>query len=634
MSSDPFGQFCDGIWHHPGAHQSYDASAMNRDYVDLEFRACIAKALSVVEAREEDRWAREYVLGIEDHGTARLLFSGNPHVVTMSCANSWVLADDDYCTLLDTSLFVDMLLGPEHTKGDLIVGAVVARLMPKLGVPNLSVYSTAERWSSSSFSSSETEEPFTELTCRDGGVLNGDLYEYSLGRFACNRANGDLLMIYHGCCLSDTAPADTKMVLFRHHSSTRHERLIIKGATEDLRRSDFAEHVKLCLSFKESRHCVVCGAPPSYDCQCNFPYRHPEDDRDMFGLQTAVTSHVGVYHAGASRARVILALPKNVRELIDERPSTKHAPFIGSYYNDISASTVTRCNQTFLRAPVVSRSRIDVYRSPGPRRLEHKKNARERLISSLSKFAVRYYVQNAGVMKSPLPNSIFDCLRSLSTKYGGDYSLPAGSSFDRVGLENMLRGYCVLGQALETDEFIEALMLPAPEEIQQIAEVEHNDDRETRFLCVDTALPNDAQTSEEVVGSEHAVNCINGFLNAESESCPREADMKKRTKGVVSTDDGSAHQKEDQKQRISRTMLRMQRNRASARRSNLKKRDYIQSLRRSLSEAHQLAGELQDKQTQLVLENGQMRRRLQSKTTASESQPAFIDSSGNCTGYL
>lgn len=593
-----------------------------RDIVHAEVSVCLERAFSIVDKRAEDAWAVKFILDRDVSRTRDMLSDerAGTRSVLASCANSWLLAGDDYGTLLDTSLLIDVLFVPAHAAGGLVAGAAIARLASNPDLPNVEIFpDTVTAFSEDCVATND--RPLTEMIERRDGE-RADSFEYSIGRFVCDQKAGHILVLYHACSLGNNHVSESKLICFRHTSTTARERIVMKGATPALGTDAFASTVTLCLAFNETRRCPFCNALPSATCGCTFPFLTPHVVQDVLDIWKVVLSHTGVCKAGRTRAKAILALPDNVYDRCEEKETTDGAPFVGSYFNSVTSSALVQPNQKFLVAPIVSRVRVDGYRSHKNYNQAQLESIHHRLSSALLGFATRYF------NRTSLPRCVSP---GASIAPGHKSEMQAGMLEDTLS-ENMLRTRGVIADDFTAMEGLQGC--------DTCPRCDHSESILSKSDCSSLHMSSTVSTSQEAcIKNKGEGSCVRS--NGTGEDCHSAivssaafppVDCKSiniivhdltsipvhsRSKIIVGgSNRGNGTERKSKEDALSgsdamsREMQRRMRNRAAAARSNAKKKAKLENMKYRISQAHRHVEMLRAKQTHLILENARIRRVL------------------------
>lgn len=561
------------------------------DSVDAEIRRTdphdIAKTLeeafSVVSS-PENKWARDFVLDTSPETNIQVISNpaALPYASTLSFSDICFQADEVNGGSFDYRLEVDVLFIPSFCSGSLSVGAVVSR--------SLTGPIFDSKISTQAQSSLDDTPPTKHSNPRQ--PMQDSAYSYRIGRYARDEPTGKMLAILHSHSSQTYLPMQTQIISLEHVSSTQNKRVVVSCDTETFLAGQLAKSVTLCMIKLFTRDCAMCGAPVKSRCGCRVRTSCPAHPLDFRCAVPAVKLQSGELSASANKAKVYALQVDNVSPsllLINSlKPSDKN--WLQKYNRDFSWQN-DPSHRNFITLPVVTRSRIQC--DSFSRSSDVRDSRFSCVFGSLQQFALQFSLSRAHPMQisgaSFVDGSTVDPVTAnsgglLHMGVFGDFTRPACTSASVCGDSNLLEGDGVKDAT-------------APKEIHgNHTHVGSNgrgsessqgtsDPPENQTLTASTKV-----SVGEPSGSAIEVDCIQSNPGASS--------------SAISVPSGDERP-------LNRYTIRRLKNRASAARSNAKRKALNEQLRQNLDQSRARLKELQERRAVLLEENFELRSQLQ-----------------------
>lgn len=567
-----------------------------------ELRSLIDRVFAIVERRPEDAWARAFLLDDSPQATIQMLTNqaALPHAVTAICNSSCLELDDSHLGALDHTDVGEYMFVPSFSTGTLSVGAVVSRSFPDItsGCDQLSA-------------------PAAFDCAHDGAV--GRQHVYSVGRFVREETTGSFLVLNNVKSSPSSSESPRLQLIFHEHkSSTRRDRIALTCDTETFRRGHIYESVLRCCVQYESRFCPVCKASFKDNCSCKLELRPPTHPFDFEGACLAMESHTGDFKASAGKAKLIVVC--NDQKTRGFSRDAEMDTFRYHRSSPLSSFSSPGTSKQYLTVPLVSRIRINGFAcvSSGLHGDEVSRN-HQKLSSLLQSFAVQLSLSSSSPSKLSLPSFPSGCQNKLNNpidhpmassnavKHGAN-PLPARE----VSNENVVDIDCSSNQShqllpFSSGELSHFLSFLDPSQIAQ-------QDGTSCPVPVSSVVPDAARQFGSDLGmsssSDDSLPLFQAAQSNASSNASTELDQRgTQPYAVHATKKNSDFDASDLV--TARELRRKLKNRASAARSNARRKALNEEMKAKLKDARDRVAYLRERQTQLVDENAKIRKRLQ-----------------------
>jgi Basic region leucine zipper len=256
-------------------------SAEQRNRAQLSSLA--ARAFHIVN-KPENAWAREFLFNNSPSATTQMLTdpSALAHAVTarlsISAFEDEMRTDTTSDGLFDSSRDVDFLYVPSFSSGMLTVGVAVNRV-------KRSIYSDSK----------EHPTQALQLPFQTSAVSTS----YGVGRFVLDTgSSGEMLMLKH---------SDEYSVAhwFYNESTTKRRGTRLMLDRQLFQQGRLVDSIRQSFVISESCFCRMCKASPAVRCCCIYPPFIPRHPFDFSGFCVAMYGHVGEYVGSEDATAVI-----------------------------------------------------------------------------------------------------------------------------------------------------------------------------------------------------------------------------------------------------------------------------------------------------------------------------------------
>lgn len=591
----------------------------------------VNRALSVVTSRPQDSWAREFVFDCSPAATAQMLANENAllHTATITSSDTFLEADDSSAGILDMSVLFDAIFVPSFAVGHLSVGSVVSRVASKKSLSSALCHSyvscdetsvAAAVGSSSSVHSS----------------LSSDVssYMYSIGRYARDETNGKTLIIKECTAFGDASPEEVQVLCLEHMSSTRRYRSLLKCDPTTFKSGRVVDSVKMCIINEESRICPICQAPPKACCACKLPFIKPSHSLDFSGAFQAVGSHVGQFRAGPDRANIIFAFPATLpgqqypAHCYHEKASGILHSLCGALNEDHALQ-----RKKYILTPVVSRLRVEGYGSLSGSYSTERNACLDRLTEDLRNVAIQASASRIN------PTRLTMIPDEYTNEIGCTDELNDFSSEQIVDSCDAGHESTALDSSVIVEDIMDLLNTPHVEVVDEDALDKENTISRVLSACQDSNEPG-------LVAVDAKEGLFYGFIegscqfqktasdtpftfSAENVIISKNQPVSSNASGLFEKQDVNGaleipiapREREDfedmgPNERDLRLMIRREKNRAAAARSNARRRVRNDELKAGLRRAKEQLDALRARQTELILQNADMREKLRERNVS------------------
>lgn len=555
-----------------------------------DISSTITDAFTVVESRPEYLWARDFVLDTSSETNIQVLSNpaALPYACTLSFSDICFQADEINGTF-DYRLEVDVLFVPSFCSGNLSVGAVVSRSVSK---PVFDCRFDSEP------ASSKDGDLHSEKHI-SGPPLNDSPYTYRIGRYARDETSGKMLVILHSHSVLTRSPLQTQVISLAHISPMRNKRVVISCDTETFLAGRIVESVTLCMTKIFDRDCPVCFAPARTTCGCSMGHSRPTHPFDFRGAIAAVKLQAGELSASSSHAKVFALHLKDIPPVLLLKNSLKPTEEIAPHKFDPRLDSHDQVSRKFITLPVVTRSRIVCdfpSRSNDERRIRF-----DSLSSVLHQFAVQFSLSSAHPLQLVGPRLDPDrttAYPSVETKISCDGVLELELSLTDQGIPTSVCG--------ESSLINEDTMCQNPPDCTNTRH------RPPVELEAETSA-NTIKTTVNVVESGSCAEASGLY----SKTLPDSALTPKASVKGFEVSSSAVSRVEHEKPVLNRHAIRRLKNRASAARSNAKRKALNDELKQNVICVRARLKELRDRQASLLEENLALRSQLQ-------NSPCFV----------